>query len=85
MGDFAKAEPLLLQAIQIRKQALGDKHPRYARALVSLGLLYYSMGEYAKAEPLYQQALQIDADTIGTKHPAFAASLSDLGSLFGDR
>ena len=43
--DYAKAEPLYRQALDIRP--------------MDLALLYLSMGEYAKAEPLFKQALTI--------------------------
>ena len=29
-GNCAKAEPLFVEALAIRKQALGEKHPDYA-------------------------------------------------------
>ena len=32
MGDYARAEPLYRQALAIRKKALGEDHPDYARA-----------------------------------------------------
>jgi len=40
MGEYAKAEPLLLEALQIRQKALGPEHPDTARSLDDLGELY---------------------------------------------
>ena len=62
MGEYAKAEPLLLQARDICKNALGEQHPRYAVSLKNLAGLYESMGQYAKAADLYQQAAKIEYD-----------------------
>ena len=59
MGEYAKAEPLYRQALEIRRRVLGEEHPDYATSLNNLAVLYESMGEYAKAEPLYRQALEI--------------------------
>ena len=59
MGDYAKAEPLYRQALEIRKQVLGENHPDYAASLNNLAGLYQPMGDYAKAEPLCRQALEI--------------------------
>ena len=36
LGDYAKAEPLYRQALEIRKQALGENHPDYAASLNNL-------------------------------------------------
>ena len=58
-GDYAKAEPLLQQALEIRKQTLGDKHPDYAHSLYDLARLYVASGQYDKAVPPARQALQI--------------------------
>ena len=59
MGDYARAEPLYRQALEIRKQALGEKHPDYAASLNNLAGLYESMGDYARAEPLYRQTVEV--------------------------
>ena len=59
MGDYARAEPLFRQALEIRKKALGEGHPDYAAGLNNLAALYQAMGDYARAEPLYRQALEV--------------------------
>ena len=43
-GDYAKAEPLYRQALEIRKRALGENHPGYATSLNNLAVLYKAMG-----------------------------------------
>ena len=57
MGDYAAAEPLYRQAMEIHRAALGEGHPDYATSLNNLALLYRPMGDYAAAEPLFRQAL----------------------------
>ena len=81
-GDYAKAEPLLQQALEIRKRLSGPKQPDTASSLDSLALLYDHMGNYAKAEPLFQQALQIRMKMLGAEHPDTAASLDNLALLY---
>jgi len=83
-GDYAKSESLSKQALAIRKESLGEKHPAYAANLCNLALLYQRMGDYAKAEPLYQQALQIRKTASGEKHPDYANSLGTLAMLYED-
>ena len=44
MGDYAKAEPLYRQALEIRKRVLGENHPDYANSLNNLAMLYQAHG-----------------------------------------
>jgi len=53
MKDYAKAEPLYRQALELRKQALGEKNLDYAQSLTNLAALYKNTNRFAKAEPLY--------------------------------
>ena len=52
MGDYARAEPLFRQALEITKKAVGETTPDYAQSLNNLAALYQAMGDYARAEPL---------------------------------
>ena len=79
MGDYAKAEPLFRQALEIRKKALGENHPDYATSLNNLAVLYQAMGDYAKAEPLYRQALEIQKQALGENHPDYATQPEQPG------
>ena len=77
-GLFPKAEPFYREALTIRKEVLGVKHPDYAISLNNLAALYESQGLFAKAEPLYMEALAIYKEVLGVKHPDYAASLNNL-------
>ena len=77
-GRYAEAEPLLVQALNIRYTALSDGHPLVAGSLNNLAELYRSQGRYKEAEPLYQQALDIARQALGEQHPRVATSLNNL-------
>ena len=81
-GEYAKAEPLLQEALRIRQKVLGPEHPDTATSLNNLAVLYQDMGEYAKAEPLYQEALRIRQKVLGPEHPDTAKSLNNLAVLY---
>ena len=68
-GQYAEAEPLYRQAMEIRRTALGERHPDYAASLNNLAVLYQAMGRHAEAEPLYQQAMEIRRTALGERHP----------------
>ena len=82
MGEYAKAEPLLQEALRIYQQVLGKEHPYTAISLDNLASLYRVMGEFAKAEPLLQEALRTRQKILGSEHPDTAVSLNNLGELY---
>lgn len=80
--NYAEAEPLLQQALQILERILGDTHPDVATSLLNLAEVHEAQGNYAEAEILSRQALQIYEQTLGDTHPDVAASLNNLGLLY---
>ena len=81
-GQYAEAEPLYQQAMEIHRTALGERHPDYATSLNNLAELYRAMGRHAEAEPLYQQAMEIRRTALGERHPDYATSLNNLAGLY---
>ncbi|WP_226595142.1 tetratricopeptide repeat protein, partial [Microseira wollei] len=79
-GRYSEAEPLYLQALELRKRLLGEDHPDVATSLNNLALLYKSQGRYSEAEPLYLQALELRKRLLGEDHPDVATSLNNLAS-----
>jgi tetratricopeptide (TPR) repeat protein len=84
LGDYAKAEPLFRQGIEITRRFRGGNHPDLPTTLSNLGVLYRSMGKYQAAEPLYREALELRRRLLGEEHPDVAMSLNNLGLLFKD-
>jgi tetratricopeptide (TPR) repeat protein len=81
-GRYPEAEPLYLEALDLRKQLLGDNHPDVATSLNNLGQLYYSQGRYPEAEPLLLEALDLIKRLLGDDHPDVATSLNNLAGLY---
>jgi tetratricopeptide (TPR) repeat protein len=63
-GRFREAVDRARQVVEIRKQALGEKHPDYATSLNNLAQLYSVMDDPPRAEPLLRQALAISRDNL---------------------
>jgi tetratricopeptide (TPR) repeat protein len=88
-GRYGEAEPLFQEALGIRREQLGDRHPLVALSLNNLAALYNNQGRYDEAEPLYQQSLELSrellgdspAETLRERHPDVAGSLFNLGAL----
>ena len=68
-GRYDDAEPLYLQALDMRKKLLGDEHPDVASSLSNLAGLYHLQGRYDEAEPLYLQTIEISIQSLGEEHP----------------
>lgn len=79
---YAEAEPLYQQALEIRKEVSGEKHPATATCLNNLADLYRVQGRYEEAEPLFRQALEIRKEVLGERHPDTAQSLNNLAMLY---
>jgi CHAT domain-containing protein/Tfp pilus assembly protein PilF len=81
MGDYARAEPLLQEALRIY-QKLGPENRATVNSLGNLGGLYTKMGDYAKAEPLFLEALRISQKVFGPDDYETEESIDHLGHLY---
>nr|WP_187329212.1 CHAT domain-containing tetratricopeptide repeat protein [Halomicronema hongdechloris] len=81
-GRYQEAIPLAEEALAIRRQQLGERHPDVAASLNNLAALYEAQGRYGEAEPLYQESLAIRRQQLGERHPAVAQSLNNLALLY---
>ncbi|TVQ15794.1 MAG: tetratricopeptide repeat protein, partial [Leptolyngbya sp. DLM2.Bin27] len=68
-GRYSEAEPLLQQALALRKQLLGETHPDVAGSLFNLGALRYDQGHLEEAKSLLLEALLIYEAKLGPAHP----------------
>jgi CHAT domain-containing protein len=84
MGLYSKAEPLYLQALEVRKQVYGVNHPNYATSLNNIGTLYLEMGQGEKSEPYFLQARDIRRKSVGEMHADYAMSLNNLAAMYED-
>ena len=83
--EYAKAEPLYKEALEINQKVLGHDHPDTAASLNNLAELYKDMGEYAKAEPLFKEALEIHQKMLGHDNADTATDLNNLAQLYEGR
>jgi hypothetical protein len=76
-GRYAEAELLDQQALDLRRELLGDspaetlreRHADIAGSLFNLGGLRYNQGRYPEAVDLLVEAEDIYLTTLGTDHP----------------
>ena len=87
-ADYAAAEPLYRQALELSERALGDEHPdtvamrnKVAELLSSSAELLLAKADYAAAEPLYRQALEMSERALGHGNPDTVARRNKLAEL----
>ena len=76
---FDAAEPLLKQALDIRRQALGAKHQQVADSLHSLAVFHFLEGDFDGSEDLCRDALAMRRDLLGEQNIDTAMSEFALG------
>ena len=84
-AQYAEAEPLYRQALEIGRATIGERHPNYAIRLNNLAGLYREQGKLGEAEPLYHQALEIGREALGERHPDNANWLNNLAELYREQ
>ncbi len=65
LGLFKQAQPLLEEALSLRKENLGMDHEDTATSLFHLGWLYHDQGKFPEAVDLYRNALAIREKHFG--------------------
>ena len=70
MGKLEEARPLYEEALQARRETLGDRHPSTLTSIGNMGALLYGMGQLTEARPLFEEALQARKETLGESHPS---------------
>ena len=79
-----KAEPFLLQALEIYKQLRGSEHIDVANSLDRLAFLYRNRGKYDEAEQLHQQALVIKEKLLDPEDESIANGCNNLALIYSD-
>ncbi len=86
LGLYDLAEPLLREALSVRRRVLGADHPAVAQSLNNLGVVLRQRGDYDGAEPLFNEALEMRRDHHGeADHPDVAESINNLALLYQER
>jgi tetratricopeptide (TPR) repeat protein len=81
-GDHEAALPLLSEALEVRRAALGATHPDYATSLDNLAGLHKARGDFAAEEMCCQRALEARRAALGPGHPKLADSLVRLAEIY---
>ncbi len=81
MGEYDRAEEILLECLAMDKKINGDRHPDVAYSLRSLAILYQGMGKYDKAEEYYLESYSIRREFYGDEHPEVAYAINSIARV----
>jgi serine/threonine-protein kinase len=81
IGLYDRAQPVLEEALKLRRQALGPEHPDVATSLNHVGEMANLKGDFARSELLLREALNMRRKLLGAEHKDVAESLDNLGAL----
>jgi serine/threonine protein kinase len=81
-GNFANAEQLLRDSMNLLGATVGRNHPDYAAAMASLGYVLLQLGKYSEAEQMLNEALQIERGDFGAGNQRVASIEANLGTLY---
>jgi tetratricopeptide (TPR) repeat protein len=68
-GDWAGAESLHRQSVDMIRRVKGPEHPEVAGALATLASAVEERGDLARAETLYKESLAMRIKLLGAEHP----------------
>lgn len=82
---YEQAEPLLQDALRIRKHLLPPDHPDIATSLRNLAYLFKEQRDYQQAEVLFLDALHMQEKTLGPDHPEITRTLQGLADIYREQ
>jgi tetratricopeptide (TPR) repeat protein len=80
-GRNGEAEPLLVDALAVVEQVLGEDYPYTATACNNLALNHGARGRFADAAALSQRAIKIRLRVLGQDHPNTAGSYQNAAAI----
>lgn len=84
-GKFGDAEPLLLRALEKRRETLGELHLDTLKSVNLAAILYRLKEDYERATPLHKAALKGYRHVRGDSHPDTMIAMSNLAVLYQRR
>ncbi len=83
--DLDEGGRLLHRALEIRRAALGPRHPDVGSSLGALGVYYYRRTDYDRAVDFFRQALDVFPTAQDRRNPAAISILNDFSAVLTAR
>ncbi|EHK16513.1 uncharacterized protein TRIVIDRAFT_65724 [Trichoderma virens Gv29-8] len=70
------------RALELRRKALGERHPHTLESIASLAAAYHYQGQHENAKACYKEAIELRQQTLGEKHPDTLRAMALLGTVY---
>ena len=84
-GRPEEGMPMLLEAVDINREAFGQTHYYVAAAVINVGSAEMALGNYTAAEEHFREGERIFRDIFGNEHAAVAIAHTRLGQVAHQR
>jgi eukaryotic-like serine/threonine-protein kinase len=81
LGLYTRAETILRQGFDVRRQAFGPEHPDTLKSMSSVVEILFREARYPEAEALARQTMEIQRRVLGSEHPDTLTSMADLANV----
>jgi tetratricopeptide (TPR) repeat protein len=81
-GQWKDAERFQLEAVELRKEALGAEHPDTLSSMNNLAMTYHDQGRWGKAEKLFVRVMGTRKTKLGADHPDMLTSMNNLALTY---
>jgi tetratricopeptide (TPR) repeat protein len=81
-GNYAAAEPIYIQALEMKLRLLGSADPELAADFYNAGLLFFAQDKYEPAEEYLMRSLKLDEEQFGADHPELLHTLELIAEVY---
>ncbi|KAK1837700.1 Kinesin light chain 5 [Colletotrichum chrysophilum] len=85
LGDYSRAEGFIQEAVRIRTESLGEKHPSTLMSMDNLASTFWNQGRWKEAEELGVRVMETRKRVLGEEHRDTITSMANLALTFCDR
>jgi serine/threonine-protein kinase len=84
-GNYKAAVPFAQEALDVRRERLGPKHPDVATSLADLGAMRHANKELQAAEPLLRESLAIRREVSPANDPKLSVALNNMAFVLWEK
>lgn len=81
-GQYAQAEPMLLEALALRRKILGPRHNLFANSEICMGYLDAALGRFRQADELIRDAISIHTAVLGANSEYVGGDSDELARAY---